>query len=366
MSILLTGVTGSVGKPLFEALSRREKVYCLVRNPAGRNDIPVPGSQVIAGDLDAPGAGLDDEGIAHLRDLGVDKIVHSAGLVKFDEERAEEIYRTNYQGTQAMLELAKVLGVREFHYVSTAYVQGEAQNPYERSKADAEKLVANSGIPYNTYRLSIVVGDSQTGEINGYDGYYGFMSSLHVVAQMFRKRNASNGEVSLPVNVICDHESTLNLIPVDWVVNSFCKLMDSPLRGNTYILAHPNPPRVWDILTDALGVLRIDDVHVHDLQEPPILVAQSLKSIQNRISKGLKKYQPYVTGEEPFAVWESMTEQERTAIGEPPVVDLPLMRSLLRKAITENFGRERKGNEPDIFADTVESTDPATAKLAVG
>ena len=72
-----------------------------------------------------------------------------------------------------MLELAELIGAKEFHFVSTAYADTQ-RNAYEQSKY-YEMLEKNSGPNFPIYRIGIVAGDSNNGEITDYTGYYGLL-----------------------------------------------------------------------------------------------------------------------------------------------------------------------------------------------
>ncbi|HVV81883.1 MAG TPA: SDR family oxidoreductase [Kofleriaceae bacterium] len=119
---------------------------------------------------------------AAARAAGVDEIAHCAGCVDYFDLR--NLLLVNVGLTAGVLALARQLGVRRFTYLSTAYCAGyrtdvlpEALHPdppadaepteYTRTKREAERLVAASGIPYVILRPSIVIGDSRTGHYAG-------------------------------------------------------------------------------------------------------------------------------------------------------------------------------------------------------
>ncbi len=102
---------------------------------------------------------------------------------------------SNVGGTQNLLDFAGDLQVKQFHHVSTAYVQCNrhlpatsdrtafeiavppnaiAGNDYERSKIQSEQSVRECGHigPVSIYRPSIVVGDSRSGYTSTYHGFY--------------------------------------------------------------------------------------------------------------------------------------------------------------------------------------------------
>ncbi len=154
--------------------------------------------------------------------------------------------KVNVEGTSNVLEL--LVGARNFdalHYVSTAYVSGDAggtyreadldvgqgfKNHYEETKFLAEVEVAKSKVPHVIYRPGIVVGDSKTGETAKFDGPYFAMAAMMKLPSPFLfprvglKRHA------------------VNVVPVDFVVEALARLSTSEKSlGRTYHLTDPDP-----------------------------------------------------------------------------------------------------------------------------
>lgn len=115
-----------------------------------------------------------------LSGLRVAEIVHCAGCLDyFDRPLLEAV---NIGFTSRMLELGRRLGVRRFTYLSTAFSSGylDVLSPetvhvdpprdptdYTRTKREAERIVAGSGLPYLILRPSIVIGTSESGVYTG-------------------------------------------------------------------------------------------------------------------------------------------------------------------------------------------------------
>jgi nucleoside-diphosphate-sugar epimerase len=129
-------------------------------------------------ELPEPGdmAALD----AAVRAFGVEQVIHCAGCLSYFDARALE--RGNVQLTAALVERARGWGVRRFVYVSTAFSSGDVEGevrevlhpepasdptPYTRSKRRAERIVAESGLPYLVLRPAAVIGDSRDGHYYG-------------------------------------------------------------------------------------------------------------------------------------------------------------------------------------------------------
>jgi nucleoside-diphosphate-sugar epimerase len=96
--------------------------------------------------------------------------------------------------------------------------------------------VARSGLPVTTYRPSIVVGDSRTGETGKFDGPYFTLTAMERIPSpgIFFK--------------IGSGRNPANVVPVDFVVEALARLSASPdSRGRTYHLADPNPLSVFQV-----------------------------------------------------------------------------------------------------------------------
>jgi nucleoside-diphosphate-sugar epimerase len=166
--------------------------------------------------------------------------------------------RVNVDGTANVLEFCREQPhLRRLQYVSTCYVSGrhdgeftedaleEGQafrNHYEETKYEAELLVRKAmadGIPATIYRPGIVVGDSETGATQKYDGPY-FLAT-------FLARQASLAVV--PAVGDADRVRVC-LVPRDFVVGAMDELsvLDAS-AGRTYALVDPDPPTVREVVT---------------------------------------------------------------------------------------------------------------------
>src|ERR687889_2173672 len=196
MNYFVTGATGFIGRHLIEELLKREgTIYALVREGSrGRLDdlgkrlgagdrlVPVPG------DLSKDKLGIDDFS---------EKIDHFFHLAAIYDMAADEdsMMRANVDGTRHVVEFANSIDVGRFHHTSSIAVAGrfkglfredmfdEGQalpHAYHRSKFESEKLVREelSDAALRVYRPGIVVGHSQTGEMDKIDGPYYFFKLI--------------------------------------------------------------------------------------------------------------------------------------------------------------------------------------------
>ena len=203
-------------------------------------------AEVLIGDVCDMDIGLSStEYRALTRDLTW--IHHLAGIyfMGVDDETAR---RVNIGGTRNVLDLARDAArlERVVHW-STTMVSGDRRgtyyeedldagqhfhNGYERTKYEAERLVrgAMRQLPITVLRPSIIVGDSQTGEIDKLDGPYYLMVLIATNASGLRLPMLGRGD------------APLHLVPIDYVIDAAWHVAHAPdAAGKTYHLVDPNP-----------------------------------------------------------------------------------------------------------------------------
>lgn len=149
--VLLTGATGYLGKRLLPRLiAAGRKVRCLVLPGDEAYQSRLHKCEVVRGDLS------DLKGLESIME-GVDTVVHCAALMPPND--AERIRAVNVGGTAALLEKARASGVRRFIYLSAVSATYPVKNAYGESKAEAEALVAASGLDFTILRFTMVYGE---------------------------------------------------------------------------------------------------------------------------------------------------------------------------------------------------------------
>jgi NAD(P)-dependent dehydrogenase (short-subunit alcohol dehydrogenase family) len=261
LNYFVTGATGFIGRHLVAELLKREgTIYALVREGSrGKLDALVQRLEAedgrivpVTGDLSKPGLGVEgfDEPIDHL--------FHLAAMydVEADEEASE---RANVEGTKHVIEFANAHEVGRFHHISSIAVAGnydgvfqedmfdEGQklpHHYHRTKYESERLV-REGVETKTlvFRPGIVVGHSETGEMDKIDGPYYFFKLLqklrHALPEWFPLAGPEGGQT--------------NIVPVDFVARAMdhiSHLSDADLPSDTFHLVNPEPMSVGGALNE--------------------------------------------------------------------------------------------------------------------
>ncbi len=251
----VTGGTGFLGRfVVSRLLARGATVYALARpgsehrldvdpgdDDGGRDGVcadDAAGTQVQAGTLSEkrPGRLLPIAGDITLPKLGVhpeqrealkgriDFFLHVAALYDLRGSEAD-LHAANVDGTRHALELCEELGAGAFHHVSSVAVAGSHEgvfdeemfdegqtfpHAYHRTKFEAEGLVRRTKTPWRIYRPSIIVGHSETGEIDKADGPYHFFKAIQktrsLLPQWFPLVGLELGAT--------------NLVPVDFVAGA--------------------------------------------------------------------------------------------------------------------------------------------------
>ncbi len=270
MAYFVTGATGFIGSRLVERLleKRQGKIYVLVReNSRARLDdlverwsVSVGASaadriEPVIGDLRRPLLGVEKEQVAELRGK-VNHFFHLAAVYDMTAP-AERNTAVNVGGTTHAVELARAVDAKHLHHVSSIAVAGtykgvfteemfdEGQrlpSPYHLTKFESERIVRDQPyMPWRVYRPGIVVGDSQTGEMEKVDGPYYFFKAIQ------RMRHLLPEWVPL---VGLDLGYT-NVVPVDWVAGALEQIAHEPdLDGRAFHLTDPRPQRVDELLNE--------------------------------------------------------------------------------------------------------------------
>ena len=113
--------------------------------------------------------------------------------------------------------------------------------PYFQTKHEAEGIVRNEcTVPWRVYRPGIVVGDSNTGEMDKIDGPYYFFKTIQKLRRLLPPWMPAIGVEG----------GRINIVPVNFVVDAMVHIAHQEGEENkTFHLTDPNPMRVGDMLS---------------------------------------------------------------------------------------------------------------------
>jgi thioester reductase-like protein len=366
--IVLTGVTGAVGRELLSRMARvpGTRVVCLVRAATDEEadkrlsetideltHEPLSSEErsrvtALRGDITRERLGLDQARWDALA-AQTTRIVHGAANVSWSLP-IEEARRINVGGTSEMLRLAEAASkrgtLRAFDYLSTVMVAGKQQgligeeqlddrfgfwSTYEQSKNEAERMVRSrkGSLPVSIFRLSMVVGDSRTGHTSSFNVMYWPLKMLS--RGMFRIAPA-------------DPAGVVDIVPVDYVADAVEALSADPeQRGKAFHIAAgaENCCTVREFLDLAVEVMGIPRPV---LVNPTVFMA-FVKPLVLTVTWGKRRqdfhkarvYLPYVSYRARFDVTQALAGLASRGLSPPPV--RTYFRNLIDYAIQTDWGK---------------------------
>lgn len=246
MNILLTGPTGFIGKRIVNQLaSGGHRLFLLVRpNSRAKAEITfkhLKDITFINGDIEETDIIKEVSSVSKILEE-IDSVVHLAAF--YDLEASLSVaYIKNVIGTQNVLQLlGRMKNVKHFHYFSTYAVNPVAQGAvnedfliqddlpfydmYSKTKNHAEHLVRKfrkEGMKTVIFRPGVIIGDSETGEMEKTDGPY----YLYDFVQKLKTIELLNSKIPfLPMPI--KPNSTLPVLPVNILADWCSKIISRP------------------------------------------------------------------------------------------------------------------------------------------
>ncbi|RLT94211.1 SDR family oxidoreductase [Ketobacter sp.] len=262
MAYFVTGATGFIGRYLVENLLQREGTIYILCREASQEKVATLRKKVgdldgrvvpVTGDLTQPKLGLSDADLDKLRGQ-ITHFFHLAAIYDLEAGESEQIM-ANVEGTRNAMGAAEALKAGCFHHMSSIAAAGmypgifredmfeEAEkldDPYLRTKHESEGLVRKQcKVPFRIYRPSMVVGHSQTGEIDKIDGPYYFFTLIKKLRQL------------LPpwMPMVGIEGGRFNMVPVDYVANALDYLAHQDgLDGKCFHLTDENHYKIGEVI----------------------------------------------------------------------------------------------------------------------
>ncbi len=271
--VLVTGFPTFRAKKMLEhlvAVEPKALVYATVRQkfekeakaaldalPKSQRERVVP----IAGDAAAMDLGLSGKEYRELASQ-IDRIHHVAQFTYPAASREQAEY-ANVGGTREIIELGRMS--RDLVSIvihSSALVSGDRvglvreaelangqhfRTPVEETLARAERLVRSAlpELPIVVLRPTMIIGDSQSGEVDRFNGPY--LLILLIVSS----------PQDLPVPLPTRGDALLHVVPIDYVVRAAHHIGRQPEAvGRTFHLADPKPltaRRVFELVAESGG-----------------------------------------------------------------------------------------------------------------
>ncbi|MBI2608976.1 MAG: SDR family oxidoreductase [Deltaproteobacteria bacterium] len=271
-NVLITGFPGFIGKFLTRELVKTHphlKLW-LLTHPTMHEQAQKTFQElklnpqthhIVFGDITKPQLGLEGDTLENIQ-KNTHIVFHLAAIydLTVPEKKAHHV---NVFGTQNMLDFfSHSPSLIRFNYISTCYVSGSVKgiitpdklqqnqsfhNFYESTKHAAEVLVKNkiNDLPITIFRPAIVVGHSQTGETEKFDGPYVVMKFLHRIKFLLR----------LVPNLGYDY-CEVNTVPVDYLVKVLVYLgFNEKAKAKTYQICDETPPTTEEFFEEIVTII---------------------------------------------------------------------------------------------------------------
>ena len=305
---LLTGATGFLGSHIMAGLLSKRRRLVVFGRPEGNellherilkrlNWFGITHFESLLEcyetDFLKPGLGLEKPDYDNFCSRGLN-IIHCASDTSFGAKNREKVMESNVENLIEILNFAQQSRAASFHFISTAFVAGsdpiecpEApvnsthfNNVYEESKAWAEKIVSERcrevNIPYTIIRPSIVYGDSITGRSLKFNALYYPVRFLYHIRDIYLDDINKNGIKSeecgifindagmlhLPIRIFIPSAGKINLIPVNYFVETFLSIIQKPITETFYHITSNKPESTATLIEYTARFLNITGLEV--------------------------------------------------------------------------------------------------------
>ena len=295
----------------------------------------------------------------------VDSVIHCASDTSFSESKREKVMAANINNLKGILEFSKNAHVNFFHYISTAYVAGTGvtycketlssvktfTNVYEESKAEAEKIISRfcekNSICLSIIRPSIVYGDSQSGRSLKFNALYFPVRSAQAIRDIYLNDILNNGGLKaakngifidkegylfLPLKIYLPHEGNINIIPVDYFVNTTIKIIENCSSNGIYHLTNPFHTSMKIIAKYYEQLMKVNGVEIIYGPMPDDLLRNPAEELFDRF---IEPYRPYFSDNRVFDRTNTILATDNL---NPPEFTYDIFKTCMEYAIKVNWG----------------------------
>ena len=295
----------------------------------------------------------------------VDSVIHCASDTSFSESKREKVMAANINNLKGILEFSKNAHVNFFHYISTAYVAGTGvtycketlssvktfTNVYEESKAEAEKIISRfcekNSICLSIIRPSIVYGDSQSGRSLKFNALYFPVRSAQTIRDIYLNDILNNGGLKaakngifidkegylfLPLKIYLPHEGNINIIPVDYFVNTTIKIIENCSSNVIYHLTNPFHTTMKIIAKYYEQLMKVNGVEIIYGPMPNDLLRNPAEELFDRF---IEPYRPYLSDNRVFDRTNTILATDNL---NPPEFTYDIFKTCMEYAIKVNWG----------------------------
>ncbi len=378
-TIALTGATGFLGSHLMASMLTSGYKIIILGRPAKNEslkerifkllkwfEVDSMSDQVtcIDTDLSQDNLGISTGEYSRLCS-NVDSVIHCASDTSFSENKREKVMAANINNLRGILEFSKNAHVNFFHYISTAYVAGSGvtycketlssaktfTNVYEESKAAAENIISGfcdkNDIPLSIIRPSIVYGDSQTGRSLKFNALYFPVRSAQSIRDIYLNDIMNNGGLKaakngifidndgylfLPLKIYLPHEGDINIIPVDYFVNSTISIIENCSVNGIYHLTNPKRTTMKMVAKYYEQLMKVRGVEIIYGTMPNDLIRNPAEELFDRF---VEPYRPYLSDNREFDRTNAMLITDNH---HPPEFTYDIFKTCMEYAVKVNWG----------------------------
>jgi uncharacterized protein YbjT (DUF2867 family) len=169
-TILVTGASGFVGTHLLpELLGAGHRVVALVRSGRAGEKVTGRVPAVLRANVELRTGDVDRPATLPAALTGIDAVVHLVAIPR-DRNGGRDLLAVNLDGTRNVIAAMKAAGVQRLVHLGALGVVDREELHYGKSKARAERAVAESGLDWTILKPSLLFGPG--------DGFFNIVADL--------------------------------------------------------------------------------------------------------------------------------------------------------------------------------------------